>query len=112
MMTAMQMPANTMPMMGMGTVPMMNMPMMGGMPMMNMPMMGGMMPMMMPVMTCTMTCEMTKDGMVCTMAPMPGMTMEMMQECCTRMTTMMGMGMPMMMCCNGMPMMMGMPATK
>ncbi|MGH9916789.1 MAG: hypothetical protein ACRD63_16050, partial [Pyrinomonadaceae bacterium] len=55
---------------------------------------------------CTMTCKMTPTGMVCEMMPMEGMSMEMMKDCCDRMTAMMNMGMPMMMSCGGMPMMM------
>jgi hypothetical protein len=138
MMTAMPMPTmtGTMPMMngmttmaGMGgMMPMMNgmtmMPGMGGMmPMMNgmtmmpgmggtMPMMNGMtmMPMMMPTPCCAMTCEMTADGMTCKFTPAAGMTMEAMKAICDRMTAMMAMGMPMMVTCNGMPMMMAMTA--
>src|SRR5688572_3771861 len=120
MMNAMPMPQMPMPQMSM---PMMGMPMpmgmMGGMPgMMPMPMMmmpmpmpmgmmGGMgmpnqmmgmmgMPGMMPMqpMMCRMTCEMTKDGMVCKMMPMDAAQMEMMKERCTAMMSMMAMGMP------------------
>jgi hypothetical protein len=115
MIPAMQMPANGVmnPMMSM-----MN-PMMGMMnPMMGMPMnpmmMNGMMgmPMPMPMMMCQMTCEMTPDGMVCTMKPMDGMAMDMMKDCCDRMNAAMSMGMPAMMMCPNMPMMMCMPAKK
>ena len=92
----------------MGGMPMHNQ-MMGMMPMMN-PMMGGMqgmnmMPMMRPMM-CKMTMEMGKDGMVCKMMPTEGVTMEMMKEYCEMMGSMMAMGRPMMMMCNGMPMLM------
>ena len=77
---------------------------MGMMPMMSMPM-GGMMPMMMP-MTAQMTCEMTTDGMMqCKMQCPEGMNMEMFKNCCELMMKMMSMGMPMMMTCGGMPMM-------
>ncbi len=130
MMNAMQMmPAMNgnmnmgMPMMNGMSGQMMGMPMMNGMsgqmmgmPMMNgmMPMMGnmGMMPMMMPMMRpmmCKMTCEMSKDGMVCKMMPMEGVSMDMMRQCCEAMNSMMAMGMPCGVMMNGMPMMMCMP---
>jgi len=51
---------------------------------------------------------MTKDGMVVKMTPMEGSGMGMMTERCNAMNAMMAMGMPCMMSCNGMPMMMGM----
>jgi hypothetical protein len=38
--------------------------------------------------------------------------MDMLKECCERMTKMMGMGMPMMITCGGMPMMICMPEMK
>jgi hypothetical protein len=57
-----------------------------------------------------MTCEMTKDGMVCKMMPMDAGQMGMMQERCNAMNAMMGMGTPMMMMCGGMPMMLCMPS--
>ncbi|HEX9291281.1 MAG TPA: hypothetical protein VF904_17305 [Anaeromyxobacteraceae bacterium] len=70
------------------------------------------MPMMAMPMMCRMTCEMTKDGMVVKMMPMEGSGMGsgmgMMTERCNAMNAMMAMGMPCMMSCNGMPMMMGM----
>ena len=72
------------------------------MPMM-MPMMNGM-NMMMPMM-CTMSYEMTKDGMVCTMKPMKGMDEKMFKEACERMCKMMEAGCPTMMSCGGMNMM-------
>jgi hypothetical protein len=121
-------PMSAMPMMGNGMSPssggmpmMMPMPMpmmmngMGGMNPMTggMPMMGGMpgmgmgMPMMAMPMMCRMTYEMTKDGMVCTMRPMDASGMPMMSERCNAMNAMMAMGMPCMVSCNGMPMMMG-----
>jgi hypothetical protein len=50
---------------------------------------------------------MTKDGMVVTMTPMDASGMAMMQERCNAMTAMMAMGMPAMMSCGAMPMMMG-----
>jgi hypothetical protein len=84
----------------------------GAMPGMMPQMMGGMsmMPMMMamPVM-CRMTCEMTKDGMVCRMTPMDASSMQMLTERCNAMNAMMAMGMPAMMSCAGMPMTMCMP---
>jgi len=70
------------------------------------------MPMPMPVMMCQMTCEMTPEGMVCTMKPMDGMAMDMMKECCDRMNAAMSMGMPTMMMCPNMPMMMCMSMKK
>jgi len=54
-----------------------------------------------------MTCELGKDGMVCKMMPMEGVSMDMMRECCDAMNAMMAMGMPCMMSCGGIPMMMG-----
>jgi hypothetical protein len=113
------MPMSGMPMMGGMMNPMMGgmmNPMMGGMmnPMMNpmmMPMMG--MPMMMPMMgmgmmpmMCKMTCEMGKDGMVCKMTPMDASQLDMMKDRMNQMTNMMNMGVPCMMMCGGMPMMM------
>jgi hypothetical protein len=127
MMPAMNMMPNMMmptampsPMPAMGMVPVM--PMIN--PMMN-PMMMGMngmgmgipmpMPMMNPqwnVMPCRMTVEMGKDGMVCKMTPMDPSMMDMMRERCEMMTRMMGMGMPIMMMCGGMPLMAGMTTGK
>ncbi|MBI3181028.1 MAG: hypothetical protein HYZ28_02665 [Myxococcales bacterium] len=121
MMTAMPMsmqaPMMNPPMPGMMMPPMMGMgmPMMGmgmGMPM-QMPMMGmpAMMPMMMrmmPVMT-RMTCEMSKEGLVCKMMPMEGQSMDTLRECCEAINAMMAMGAPCMLVCNGMPMAMGTP---
>ena len=49
---------------------------------------------------------MGKDGMTCKMMPMDGASMEMMTERCNMMNQMMQNGMPMMMTCGGMPMMM------
>jgi len=63
--------------------------------MMNMPMM------------CKMTCEMGKDGMMCKFMPMDMSQMDMMKERMSQMMNMMNMGMPCMMMCGGMPMMMG-----
>lgn len=60
----------------------------------------------MPMMACVMECTMQADGMVCKMMPMPGMSMTMMGNCCTLMNKLMNdCAMPMMMSCNGMPMM-------
>jgi hypothetical protein len=85
-------------------------PMAGGMQgMMPMAQMGGMMPMPMMAMPmmCRMTVEMTKDGMVCRMTPMDQAGMEAMADRCNAMTAMMAMGMPCMMACGGMPMIIG-----
>jgi hypothetical protein len=104
----MGMPMN--PMMGMGMNPMgmgMNPMGMGMNPMgMGMPMMMPMMMRQMAPMMVRMTCEMGKDGMMCRMMPMDGQDMAMMKECCDAMNAMMAMGAPVMMMCNGMPMMM------
>jgi len=106
-MQSMPMGGGMMPMGGMQSMPMMGggmMPM-GGMP--GMPMMGGMMmPMMAMPMMCRMTVEMTQDGMVCKMMPMDASAMEMLAERCNAMNAMMSMGMPCMMSCGGMPLMM------
>jgi len=60
----------------------------------------------MPMMKCVMECKMEADCMTCMMMPMPGMSMEMMNNCCMLMMKMMNdCAMPMMMSCNGMPMM-------
>ena len=82
-------------------MPMMQMPM-GGM----MPMMGGMqMPMMMPMMA-KMMCEMSDDGMRCTIMPAEGTSKEMFNSYGEMIMKMMSSGMPMMISCAGMPMMM------
>jgi hypothetical protein len=65
----------------------------------------------MPMM-CRVACEMTKDGMTMTCMPMEGAGMEGMAERCNAMNAMMAMGMPMMVSCNGMPMMMCMPMAR
>jgi hypothetical protein len=57
-----------------------------------------------------MTCEMTKDGMVCKLMPMDASQMDMMRERCNALLSMTAMGMPMMMMCGNMPMLMAMPA--
>jgi hypothetical protein len=91
--------------MGMGMPGMMPMGM-GGMGMG----MGGMMPMpmMMPMM-CRMTMEKTKDGCMIRMQPMESSpdAMQMMQQRCEMMMSMLGGGMPATLCCNGVPMMAG-----
>ena len=56
-----------------------------------------------------MSMEMGKDGMVCKMMPMDPSQMDMMRERMKTMESMMGQGMPCMMMCGGMPMMMCMP---
>lgn len=132
------MPATQMPMMQPGMMPMMGagmpmssampmspggatmggMPMMMGMPMMGMPgmmpMMGAGMPGMMPMMSmmCRMRCEMDKDGMVCRMTPMDSGQMEAMKLCCEALRSMMAMGAPCVMMCNGMPLLWCMPMEK
>lgn len=118
MTTAMQMPMMPQTMSPMMSTPDMAagasmMPGMMGMGMPMMPMMGmmpGMMGMSMPMM-CKMSCEMTKDGMICKLMPPEGMSMDMLKERCEAMTKMMSAGMPMMMMCGGMPMIMCTPAT-
>jgi hypothetical protein len=87
-------------MMGLSQPAMAMMPMMG---MMNMPMMG--MNMGMPAMKCMMDCSLQGDMMLCKMMPMQGMSLDMLKNCCMLMNKMMDCGMPMMMSCNGMPMM-------
>ncbi len=124
-MPAMQMPMNPMSAMSAmmsNLMPMMQSMMPNMMPMMQnmmpgmMPMMqtmipagmmpaAGMMPMPTPMMMSMMSCEMTADGMVCTMKPMEGISMDMIKDYCERLTTMMGYGMPAMMMCTGTPMM-------
>jgi hypothetical protein len=95
-----------MPMNGMMPMPMGGMPgMMPNMMPMPMPMMGGGMPVMAMPMMGRMTVEMTKDGMVCRMTPMDQAGMEMMGDRCNAMNAMMAMGMPCMVMCGGMPMM-------
>ncbi|MGE3459650.1 MAG: hypothetical protein AB7O24_31345 [Kofleriaceae bacterium] len=106
---------NQLPMMGMPTMPQMPgmMPGMNPMmsPMMN-PMMGmmQMMPMMMgmmqPVM-CKMSCEMTKDGLTCKMTPVDPGHMDLMKDRVSMMMSMMQAGVPWVMFCGGMPMVMG-----
>jgi len=48
---------------------------------------------------------MGKDGMVCKLMPMEGVGMEALRERCEAMMKMMGMGMPMMLTCDGHTMM-------
>jgi hypothetical protein len=61
-------------------------------------------------MIARMTCEMTKDGMVCKLSPSSEAgAYEAMQQRCDLMNRMMAVGMPMMMMCGGLPMMMGSP---
>ena len=99
-----------MPMGGMAGMMPMGSGMPGMMPMAGMMPMSGMgmpMPMMAMPMMCRMTVEMTKDGMVCRMTPMDQAGMEMMADRCNAMNAMMAMGMPCLIACGGMPMMMG-----
>jgi hypothetical protein len=74
-----------------------------------MPMAGGMMPMPMMAMPmmCRMSVEMTKDGMVCRMTPMDQAGMDMMADRCNAIGAMMAMGMPCMVTCGSMPVLMG-----
>lgn len=93
----MMMQCGNLAMMGMSQACMAMMPTMGmGM---GMPMMG------MAPMKCMMECSMQGDALHCRMMPMQGMDMEMFKNCCMLMAKMMECGMPMMMSCNGMPMM-------
>ncbi len=87
-------PAAQMPM----SMPNMSMPSMMPSPM-GMPM-ASMMPMM-----CQMTCTMTGQGMMCSMMPTEGMSMDMMKSMCAMLTDMMACGTPVGMMCAGMPMM-------
>ena len=57
-------------------------------------------------MKCVMECSVQDDRMLCKIMPMAGMNMDMMKNCCALMMKMMNdCSMPMMMSCNGMPMM-------
>jgi hypothetical protein len=60
-------------------------------------------------MVCRMTCEMTKDGIMCKMMPMDASHMDMMRDRMNAMMSMMMMGMPCTMTCGGMTMMVCMP---
>jgi hypothetical protein len=55
-----------------------------------------------------MSCEMTKDGMQMKLSPMEPSQLEAMKGRMEMMSSMMQAGMPCMITCNGMPMMMGM----
>ncbi|MGN6104745.1 MAG: hypothetical protein ACTHU0_06565 [Kofleriaceae bacterium] len=55
--------------------------------------------------TCKMTSEMTKDGMICKMMPTDMSQMDMMKDRMNMMMSMMQSGMPCMLACGGMPMM-------
>ncbi len=71
-----------------------------------MAMLNNMPAMTMPMMKCVMECTLQADGMTCKMMPMPGMSMVMMDNWCMLMKKMMNdCAMPMMISCNGMPMM-------
>jgi hypothetical protein len=88
--------------------------MMNPMSMSPMPMMGGtMMPalmmqmaMMMP-MACRISCEMNKDSMTIRMTPMDAAQLDALRERCNALNAMMGMGMPALVTCGGMPLVMG-----
>ncbi len=66
-----------------------------------------MMPMMavMPSMMCSVKFDMKPDMMVCEMAPVQGMSTDVFNACCKLMEKMMQLGMPMMITCNGSPVM-------
>ncbi|WP_242395416.1 hypothetical protein [Anaeromyxobacter oryzisoli] len=59
----------------------------------------------MPLM-CRMTMELTNEGMTCNITPMDAASLGALKERCQAMMGMMAMGMPAMMACGGMPMMM------
>lgn len=73
-------------------------------PSMPMPMM---MPMMsvMPSMMCAMAFDVKPDMMICQLTPAQGMNMDVFNACCKLMEKMMQLGMPMMITCNGSPVM-------
>lgn len=73
-------------------------------PAMTMPMMMPMMSMM-PSMMCTMQFDVKPDMMMCQLVPGQGMSMEVFNACCKLMEKMMQLGMPMMITCNGSPVM-------
>jgi hypothetical protein len=64
----------------------------------------------MSTMMCRMSCEMGKDGMLCKLMPMDAGQMDMLKNCCEAMTSMLTMGAPCVMMCNGMPMLCGVGA--
>ncbi len=72
--------------------------------MMTAPMMTPVMPTM-PSMMCRVQVEMKKDSMVCQLSPAQGMNGEMFMATCKLMEKMMQLGMPMMISCNGSPVM-------
>lgn len=59
----------------------------------------------MPSMMCRVQVELKKDAMVCQMSPGQGMNAEMFTASCKLMEKMMQIGMPMMIACNGSPVM-------
>lgn len=73
-------------------------------PAMTMPMMMPMMAMM-PSMMCSMHMEMKGDAMQCKLMPAQGMNQDVFEASCKLMEKMMQMGMPMMITCNGTPVM-------
>lgn len=104
-----------------GMMPQGMQPTQGAQPMQGMPMqpMQPMQPMMMPVpnapappMACKMTCEMTKDGMICKLTPVDPSHMEMLRERMNAMMSILGMGVPLVIACGGMPMLVGVPTPK
>ena len=76
----------------------------GDSPDLTMPMMMPMMAMM-PSMMCTVHFEMKGDAMVCQLVPGQGMNKDVFDASCKLMEKMMQMGMPMMITCNGSPVM-------
>ena len=87
------MQSGNMCMMGVSDSPAMTMPMM--MPMMSM----------MPSMMCRVHFELKGDAMVCQLVPSQGMNTDVFNACCKLMEKMMHLGMPMMITCNGSPVM-------
>jgi hypothetical protein len=73
-------------------------------PAMTMPMMMPMMSMM-PSMLCSVKFDMRADMMACQMVPGKGMNTDVFDACCKLMEKMMQLGMPMMVTCNGSPVM-------
>jgi hypothetical protein len=89
--------------MGMGMMNPMMPNMMNGIPMM--PNMMNGIPMM-PNIMAKITCEMQKDGMICKIIPIDGASMEIIAGRCDIINKMISMGIPMIMMCGGMPIIM------
>jgi hypothetical protein len=58
-----------------------------------------------------MTCETTRDGMVCKVAPLDSHSQEAFQQRCEALIQMMSTGSPCLMVCGGMPVLIGVVAT-